>query len=188
MRVRWLIPFLLAVSPSGAHAQFAPAPTAWFAGPSGRSTVPLHRSIDQKLYLTVMVNGEPLNLFIDTGASTIVHVDVIRRLGLPLTNTEDEAIGLTGVAGTRQLALIDMVLGKTTISRYQVSAIDLSVMRELHAKHGMPVFDGLIGADLLAVLRARIDFDRLVLEVRRPDQETIDRIGLTRAAGMSIPD
>ena len=60
-----------------------------------------------------------------------------------------------------------------------MSVIDLTVMRELLAKHGMPVFDGLIGADLLAVLRARVDFDKLVLEVRRPDQATIERIGLT---------
>ena len=179
--MRWLVVLLLAGFASGAHAQSAPPPTAWFAGPSGRAAVPLHRSIDQKLYLTVMVNGEPLNLFVDTGATTILHVDVIRRLGLSLTDTEDEAIGLTGVAGTRQLALVDMVIGKTTVTGYQVSVIDLTATRELHAQHDMPVFDGLIGADLLAVLRARIDFDRLVLEVRRPDQATIDRIGMARA-------
>ena len=181
MRVRWVVGLLVAWFASGAHAQTAPAPLAWFSGPSGRSTVPLHRSIDQKLYLTVLVNGEPLNLFIDTGATTIVHADAIRRLGLPITDTGDEAIGLTGVAGTRQLAQVDMVLGKTTITGYQVSVMDLTATRDLHAKHGMPVFDGLIGAELLALMRARIDFDRLVLEVRRPDQATIDRISLMGA-------
>ena len=182
MRLRCLVPLLLALAASGAHAQPGPSPTAWFSGPSGRSTVPLQRSTDQKLYLTVMVKGEPLNLFIDTGATTILDAAVARRLGLQLTDTQDEAIGLTGVAGTRQLALVDMVLGKTVITNYQVSVIDLSATRDLHAKHGMPVFDGLIGAELLAVLRARVDFDKLELEVRRPDQATLDRIGLTRPA------
>lgn len=188
MYMRWLVLGLLAIAASGAHAQSGPAPTAWFSGPSGRSTVPLHRSIDQKLYLTVMVQSEPLNLFIDTGATTILDANVARRLGLPLADTEDEAIGLTGVAGRRQLALLDMVIGKTAITGYQVSVIDLTATRDLHAKHGMPVFDGLIGADLLAVLRARVDFDRLVLEVRRPDQATIKRIGLTPAEGTPQPD
>jgi predicted aspartyl protease len=187
MRLRWLVPLLLALSASGAHAQPAPNPTAWFAGPSGRSTIPLQRSIDNKLYLTVMVKGQPLNLFIDTGATTIIHAEVIQRLGVPLADTEDETFGITGVAGRRQLALVDMVLGKTAITNYQVSAIDLSVMRDLHAKHGLPVFDGLIGADLLAVLRARIDFDRLVLEVRRPDQQTLDRLGITPPAADPAP-
>ena len=176
------MPLLLALSASGGHAQQTPNTTAWFAGPSGRSSVPLQRAIDNKLYLTVMVKGEPLNLFIDTGATTVLHADVARRLGLPLTDTEDEAIGITGVAGTRQLAVVDLVLGKTTITNLQVSALDLTGLRNLHAAHGMPVFDGLIGADLLAVLRARVDFDKLVLEVRRPDQATLDRIGFTRPA------
>lgn len=185
--MRWLIVFLFVISPSSTLAQGTPAPTAWFSGPSGRSTLPLQRTIDSKLYLTVMVNGEPLNLFIDTGATTIIHAEVIRRLGVPLADTEDETIGITGIGGKRQLALIDMALGKTTIANYQVSAIDLTVMRELHAKHGLPVFDGLIGGDLLAVLRARIDYDRLVLDVRRPDPATLDRIGVARSEATSTP-
>lgn len=180
--MRWLVVLLLAGFASAAHAQSALAPMAWFSGPSGRATVPLQRSTDQKLYLTVLVNGEPLTLFIDTGATTILHVDVIRRLGLPLADTEDQAIGLTGVAGRRQTAEVNMVVGKTTITGYQVSVLDMTATRELHAQHNLPVIDGLIGADLLAVMRARIDFDRLVLEVRRPDQATIERIGLARAA------
>lgn len=182
MRLSWLVPLLLVLSASGAHAQESPNPTAWFAGPSGRSTIPLQRAADSKLYLTVMVNGEPLSLAIDTGAMTIVHADVVRRLGLTLTDAEDEMIGITGVAGKRQLTRLDMVIGKTTITGYQVSAADLSAMRDLQVRHGLPVIDGLVGADLLAILRARIDFDRLVLEVRRPNQATLDRIGFTRPA------
>jgi proline iminopeptidase len=187
MRLGWLGPLLLALSTSGAHAQPAPNPIAWFAGPSGRSTIPLQRSADNKLYLTVMVKGQPLNLFIDTGGMTLLHADVARRLGLPLTDTEDAAFGITGVAGMRQLALVDLVLGKTVITNYQVSALDLSSAREMHAAKGMPVFDGLIGADLLAVLRARIDFDRMVLEVRRPDQATLDRLHITPPPASSTP-
>ena len=180
MRLRCLVLLLLTLAPSSAHAQLDPNSAAWFSGPSGRSTVPLQRESDNKLYLTVMVKGQPLNLFIDTGGTTMLHADVARRLGLPLTDTEDPAVGITGVGGTRQTAVVDLVLGKTAITNYQVSVLDLSSLRDLHAANGLPVFDGLIGADLLAVLRARVDFDKLVLEVRRPDQETLDRIGLTR--------
>jgi predicted aspartyl protease len=187
MHLRFVILLLLALSAQGAHAQLAPNTNAWFSGPSGRSIVPLQRAIDNKLYLTVMVKGQPLNLFIDTGATTVLHADVVRRLGLPLIETDTAAIGITGVAGTRQLAVVDLVLGKTVITNYQVSAVDLSGLRDLHAANDMPVFDGLIGADLLAALRARVDFDRLVLEVRRPDQATLDRLGFTRPAENPIP-
>ncbi len=187
MRLRWLVPLLLVLSAPGAHAQESPNATAWFAGPSGRSTIPLQRASDSKLYLTVMVNGEPLSLAIDTGATTVVHADVIRRLGLPLTDAEDDMFGITGVAGKRQLTRLDMVVGKTTITGYQVSAADLTAIRDLQGRHGLPVIDGLIGADLLAILRARIDFDRLVLEVRRPDQETLDRLHTTPPAAEPAP-
>jgi hypothetical protein len=34
---------------------------------------------------------------------------------------------------------------------------------------GWPRLDGLIGADLLSILRARIDYDRKTLSIRRPD-------------------
>ena len=140
----------------------------------------MQRSIDNKLYLTVVVEGQPLNLFIDTGATSVLDLDVARRLGLVLTPSDDRAIGITGVGSARQLTSVDLVLGKIEITDHQVSVVDLSALRELYAAHDMPVFDGLIGAELLAVLRARVDFDKRVLEVRRPDRKTLESTGFAR--------
>jgi hypothetical protein len=180
MRIRWPIPLTLAFAAAAAHAQLPPNPTTYFAGPSGRFTLPLRRATDNKLYLTVTVKGQPLNLFVDTGATTVLDLDVARRLDLTLVATKDETIGITGVGSTRHLAFVDLLLGKIAITNHQVSILDLSALKALHRRHDMPVFDGLIGADLLAALRARVDFDKLVLEVRRPDRETLDRTGFTR--------
>jgi len=49
-----------------------------------------------------------------------------------------------------------------------VDFLDLSQLKAINRANGMPEFDGLIGAELLTMLRARIDFERLTLTIRRP--------------------
>jgi len=142
-------------------------PPVWFEGPSS-VTIRLRRAIDGKLYLTVPVMGRDLLLFLDTGASTVIDIDVARKLGVPLVDTGQQGFGLTGVAGKRISTHVDLRLGTLKISQLPVDCLDLTQLRAVSRGNGMPDFDGVIGAELLTELQAQIDFGRLTLTVKRP--------------------
>jgi len=144
-----------------------PAATTYFAGPS-TSVLALNRLPDGKLYLSVSVQGQPLNLFVDTGAATILDCQVAKALGRPLTKTDDTATSLIGEAD-RYVTTVDLVLGGLKIRNQPVSCLDLVQIRALHERMSWPRLDGLIGTDLLSMLRARLDYDRRTLTIRRPD-------------------
>lgn len=139
----------------------------WFEGPSS-ITIPLRRAIDGKLYLTVPVMGRDLLLFLDTGATTVIDINVARKLGVPLVDTGQEGFGLTGVAGRRISTHVDLQLGALRVGGMPVDCLDLTQLRAVSRGNGMPDFDGVIGAELLTELRAEIDFGRLTLKVKRP--------------------
>jgi len=142
-------------------------PRTWFEGPSS-VTLPLKRSIDGKLYLAVPVMGRDLLLFLDTGATTVIDINVARKLGLPLVDSGQMGFGLTGTAGKRIGTRVDLRLGALRITNMPVDCLDLTQLRAVSRGNGMPDFDGVIGAELLNQLQARIDFGRLTLTVKRP--------------------
>jgi len=148
------------------YAQPADRPV-WFEGPSS-VTIPLKRAIDGKLYLTVPAMGRDLLLFLDTGATTVIDINVARKLGVPLVDTGQEGFGLTGVAGKRISTHVDLRLGALRITGLPVDCLDLTQLKAVSRGNGMPDFDGVIGAELLTELQAEIDFGRLTLKVRRP--------------------
>ena len=151
------------VVPSALRAE----PLTYFEGPAS-VTIPLGRAIDGKLYLTVPVMGRNLLLFLDTGASTVIDIGVARSLGLPLVDTGQQGFGLTGVAGKRIGTHVDLRLGALKLTHLPVDCLDLTQLKAIGKGNGMPEFDGVIGAELLTTLQARIDFGRLTLTVKRP--------------------
>lgn len=157
----------------GAIGMLALTATAWseppvyFEGPSS-VTIPLKRAADDKLYLTVSVMGRDLVMFLDTGASTVLDINIVRTLGVTLADTGQEGFGLTGRAGKRIATHVDMQLGALRITGLPVDCLDLTQLKAVSRGNGMPEFDGVIGAELLAMLQAQVDFGRLTLTVRRP--------------------
>ena len=166
MRRRAFLIGVVALLALPASAQPADRPV-WFEGPSS-VTIPLKRAIDGKLYLTVPAMGRDLLLFLDTGATTVIDINVARKLGVPLVDTGQEGFGLTGVAGKRISTHVDLRLGALRITGLPVDCLDLTQLKAVSRGNGMPDFDGVIGAELLTELQAEIDFGRLTLKVRRP--------------------
>ena len=157
-----------AAAPVGAPASAQPAGSpSSYAGPE-TVTIPLKRAADGKLYLTVPVMGRDLVMFLDTGASTVIDIAVVRRLGVPLVDTGQQGFGMTGVAGKRISTHVEMRLGALRMANLPVDCLDLSQLKAISRGNGMPAFDGVIGAELLTVLQAQIDFGRLTLTVGRP--------------------
>lgn len=146
---------------------FAETPAPVFEGPES-TTLALSRAADGKLYFRSTVMGRELLLFVDTGALTILDLAVAHSLRLPLTDTGQSGFGLTGLAGKRISGEVDLWLGQIRITGLPVDFMDLGQMKAVSRSNGMPEFDGLIGAELLTMLRARIDFERLTLTLKRP--------------------
>lgn len=150
-----------------AFAQAAEPPVA-FDGPD-LTTIPLRRAADNKLYLSVPVMGRNLVMFLDTGASTVIDLNIARSLGLPLVDTGQQGFGMTGVAGKRISTHVEMRLGALRMKNLPVDCLDLTQLKAVSRGNGMPAFDGVIGAELLTLLEGQIDFGRLTLTVRRPN-------------------
>lgn len=142
-------------------------PNAAFEGPAS-VTIPLQRAADDKLYLTVPVMGRDLVMFLDTGASTVLDINIARTLGVTLVDTGQQGFGLTGKAGKRIATHINMQLGSLRITGLPVDCLDLTQLKAVSRGNGMPEFDGVIGAELLAMLQAQVDFGRLTLTIKRP--------------------
>ena len=100
-----------------------------------------------------------------------MDINVARALGVPLEDTGQQGFGLTGTAGRRIATRVDMRLGAIGIADLPVDclAADLTQLKSVSRGIGMPAFDGVIGADLMTMLQAQIDFGRLTLTVRRPN-------------------
>jgi predicted aspartyl protease len=170
--MRDLVLFFAAVLSSGECQAAAAPPAATNYSGAGQTVIPLRRLRDGKLLLTATVEGEPLTLMIDTGGSQFLDVGSCRRLGLQMADAPTAGYGLGGPAPVK-VAVIDMQLGGISIGGLPTSCIDLGPLRNFNMQQGAPLFDGIIGSELLSVLRARIDYARLILELRRPTTASV---------------
>ena len=168
---RFVIAMLVsAFVPALTAAQEMKPPTA---APPVRTTGPQRIVLDfkitpdGKLYLPVKVGGRALTLFLDTGATTIIDSFVAKELGIEMRESDDMGYGITGVAGKRQVGTIELQFGTLKVTSFPVSFLDLEAVREYNRTHGMPPFDGLIGTDLLTLLRADINYGTRKLTLHR---------------------
>jgi predicted aspartyl protease len=139
----------------------------WVEGP-GTAVIPLRHAADGKVYFTAQVLDRDTVLFVDTGATSIFDVTLLRARNVPLTDMGQTGYGLSGAVGSRMQAIVDIQLGKLKITGWPADCIDLSGLKAVNKANGLPEFDGLIGSDLLSFLKATVDFDRLTLTLRRP--------------------
>ena len=159
---------VLAVTGS-AQAQAPSTARMYFSGPSSL-TIPLERRGDGKLYVKATIEGRSMSLIVDTGTTTIVDTNILAGLGVTLVQPSDDvATGLTGVAGKRQVGTVDLALGEMVITDLPVSSLDLTQARTALEANGVSAFAGVLGTDVLAILRARIDYERRTLSIKRPD-------------------
>jgi hypothetical protein len=142
---------------------------------SGRSSVviPLVRSPNGTLFLSAKIQGRPVTLLLDTGATAILDASAAGRLGLACEPTEEAGYGLIGSVDKPRATLINIDLDGLDVWQLRATCLDLTGLRTAFQHYGMPAPDGVLSAEVMGLLRARIDFDRLTLELRRPTQASI---------------
>ena len=160
-----------------AHA-FAGIPPAAVSLSAEPFTVPLRRSAFGTPVVTVLINGQPHEFWLDTGASmTLLSVDVAVATGVHLAAPDTLALGVVnGHIDARAVYIDSVSLGgfvahgvtAAVVSR-DMLRLDRSVVAGI--MHSIPI-DGVIGADLLRHMDLVIDAEAGTLTVSQPRRES----------------
>jgi len=116
------------------------------------------------LMIKAKINGNKVNLLIDTGASRTVF-DVNRMKNIinfdMLEKNERMSAGLGTNTMESQIAVIDKLeFSKIKIKKYPAVFIDMSHVNEMYESIKLPLIDGVLGSDLLLKMKAVINYKK----------------------------
>jgi len=135
----------------------------WLVGPS-HASIPFERTAQGKAYVTIAIKDHKLRFLVDTGGTTLIDAQVAKEIGLSPVAAGDTATTLIGSGGERYVVTTDFSIDKFKLGQYPLTCLDLSYFKKLE----QPEIVGVIGADLLTLFRARIDYDTGELTLRKP--------------------
>jgi predicted aspartyl protease len=124
----------------------------------------------------VLINGIPVNVIIDTGASRTVFDRSFLGDKLEISTTHDPGeIQSAGVTAGNIESLVATAssfrIGKLELSDFQVILIDLDSISRIYQKvAGKPVH-GLLGSDFLLRMNAVIDYGKAIMTLRNSPAE-----------------
>ena len=144
--------------------------------PVKRVTVPLIISAAGTPMITVMVNGKPKVMWLDTGSSmSIVSSDVARECGINAIISDTlEVATTTGHVPARPATISRLQLGSIDI-RNSTAMIVASQLMQIRVGEGMNAdkdigIDGVIGFDIISRLDLRIDYVNRRVTLLKPEQ------------------
>jgi hypothetical protein len=131
------------------------------------------------LMITAFVNGHPINMLIDTGASrTVFDSNKLQELLQfdPESVSQNERLS-TGIGTTtlesQVVILKELDLGGASIRDYTAVMIDMAQVNETYVRIGLPAIDGVLGGDILVKSKAVIDYHKRILKIRLPKKQGI---------------
>lgn len=135
---------------------------------SGFSSVPIHVTRGDNLYVESRVNGKRARLMVDTGAfATLLHRGFIRQMKIPLRDAAYTSSGVNIKQGNVQLALINRFsIGSVQMRRKEVGVTDLGGLLRKGLDATPPVA-GLLGSEILRRHNGIIDFRTRTLYLKR---------------------
>lgn len=131
--------------------------------------IQLGRFITGHLYLTAEVNGTNAIFVLDTGAgSTVMEEKRDSKFNLTTSLSELNAVG----AGGSNLALKETSIKNFKIKNYVLHDYKIHLMNLDHVNNafkqvGIAEIDGVIGADILIKGKAVIDYEKLILYLKK---------------------
>lgn len=123
------------------------------------------------IVLKASIEGKPLNVIIDTGAShSCFDLNFIRKL-LPELSMEDND-GLNVGVGTSDFesklsTIQNLRLGRFLLKQYDVVLLDMSNINQAYEMMHKPLIHGIIGSDFLMKYKALVDYGERVLVLKR---------------------
>ncbi len=121
------------------------------------------------LKVSVMINGRPANLILDTGASCSVFDEVkIADYVKPESIVEQERLssGLgTNTMESKKVEVGKFKIGAIEVDSYNAAVLDLTHINLSYEKLGLEPVVGVLGSDILVAYNAVIDYGEKVLEL-----------------------
>ena len=113
------------------------------------------------LHLDAILNGNPINLLLDTGASRSAisqKIALILDSGYanPVSNIESFGFGDNFDSFVAEVASFEFY-GKL-LENYQMAIFDFAPLNEMMGRMGFPEIDGMLGGDLLKAVDAKLDY------------------------------
>jgi hypothetical protein len=119
--------------------------------------------IDEGIHLLVevIINGFPVKLVLDTGASRTVldrnTIDLFLVDQIEETDEESTSIGNQSLK-SQKAVINELLFGTISLKNKIVNVLDLANVIEVYESLNLPMIHGILGAELLQELNAIIDF------------------------------
>lgn len=132
-------------------------------------SIPLKRTVTGHFKLTAKINGVVGKFILDTGASnTCIGLDKADKFKISPEETETKASGAGAVEIDTQIAHdVTVKINKWRLEGVNLVLLDLSHVNTALEQHMMKPIDGIIGADLLDIGKAIIDYNHKILYLKK---------------------
>jgi len=122
------------------------------------------------LAVHVRVNGFPLRMILDTGASrTVFDINRIDQFvqNPEMSPNEQLSTGLgTNEMESKILQIDSFMIGELHLRDYATVAIDMVHINETYEVFNFPLIDGVLGSDILHQFQAKIDYKNVDLSLK----------------------
>jgi hypothetical protein len=123
---------------------------------------------DQKLYVPVRVNGHATVALLDTGSFTLIDKTLLETLHVAMDNTWTRGGGFTGSTWRYTAVVEHLEIGPVQLNHYRYSALPLTDMHRIQRQQKLPLAEVILGADVLQLLNATLDFEHHALSLKLP--------------------
>ena len=117
------------------------------------------------------IDGHPLNVIIDTGAShSCFDLDFVRQLSPEISMEDNDGLNVgvgTSDFESKLCSISNFRMGRFLLKKYDIVLLDMSNINQAYEMMRKPLIHGIIGSDFLMKYQAVIDYGSRVLTLRR---------------------
>ena len=117
------------------------------------------------------IEGHPLNVIIDTGAShSCFDLDFVRQLSPEISREDNDGLNVgvgTSDFESKLSTIQNLRLGRFLLKQYDIVLLDMSNINQAYEMMHKPLIHGILGSDFLMKYKAVIDYGERVLVLRR---------------------
>ena len=136
---------------------------------NGYVKIKLHKTATNHFEMTAKINGVKGRFILDTGASSsCVGLDMISHFKLEATDSKVKAAGAgASEMDTQQSIKNTIEIGEWSFKNFNLVLFDLTHVNTALENHGAKIVEGIVGADILDLGEAIIDYKKKRLYLKK---------------------